>query len=78
MAGKGDKWRKGTDFSKYRNNFDQIFRSERIAQDYLDEKEKRQFEDDRDSMSYSEYLKFANIKARGMHVSPKINGLSKS
>ena len=24
--GKGDKWRKGTNFSKYRENYDKIFR----------------------------------------------------
>ena len=26
-AGKGHKWRKGTNFSKYRDNYDLIFRS---------------------------------------------------
>lgn len=72
MAGKGDKWRQGTDFDAYRNNFDAIFKPKKADPCQLTDKDIAEFEENRASMSYSE---FSKIKARGTHVSSKINGL---
>lgn len=61
MAGKGDKWRKSTDLQRYRTNFDLIFRPKK-PEPYqtLTDEEQREFEENRASMSYSEFQKFQN------------------
>ena len=54
QAGKGDKIRKGADLNAYWSNYDNIFRKK----DDMSDEDREEMMNDRDTMSYSEWIKF--------------------